>query len=139
MPQLSACQPTPTRSPMARSRTSEPTAVTVADDLVTGNEGVLAEAPIVVDEVNVGVADAAVRDANLNLVGLQLSGVVFVSQQLGTGRVHRKTVNFTHETLFLLRPGAGRGNSLMLHQAGYGFCRLRWKERVEPFEGSFVS
>jgi hypothetical protein len=47
-----------------------------ADDLVARDERVAADAPVVVDEVDVGVADAAVRDADLDVVGPELSGRV---------------------------------------------------------------
>jgi hypothetical protein len=41
----------------------------LADDLMAGDEGVLAEAPVVVDEVDVGVADAAVGDLTSTSLG----------------------------------------------------------------------
>jgi hypothetical protein len=47
-----------------------------ADDLVAGDERVAADSPVVVDEVGVGVADTAVSDADLDLVGPELSGRV---------------------------------------------------------------
>ncbi len=47
-----------------------------ADDLVAGDERVAADAPVVVDEVDVGVADAAVSDADFDVVGPELSGRV---------------------------------------------------------------
>jgi hypothetical protein len=40
-----------------------------ADDLVAGNEWIAADAPVVVDEMYVRVADAAVSDTDLHVVG----------------------------------------------------------------------
>src|SRR5580698_1114634 len=47
-----------------------------ADDLVAGNEGILADSPVVRDEMNVAVADAAVGDRDLHFVRTQLAWIV---------------------------------------------------------------
>ena len=52
------------------------------DDLVTGDEGILADAPIVGDEVQIAVADAAVGDGDLNFAGAELARVVLERKKL---------------------------------------------------------
>ena len=64
-----------------------------ADDLVAGNERVAADAPVVVDEVDVGVADAAVSDADVDVVGPEFSGRVAEGKQLGSGGVGRESLD----------------------------------------------
>ena len=61
----------PTRSPDCRFATPEPTSGDGADDFVAGDEWVLADAPVVVDEVDVRMADAAVGDLYLDVVGFR--------------------------------------------------------------------
>ena len=53
-----------------------------ADDLVTGDEGILADAPIVGDEVEVAVADGAMGDGDLNLAGAELARIVLERKKL---------------------------------------------------------
>jgi len=51
-----------------------------AHDLVAGDKGVLAHAPVVIDEVNIAVTDATVRDLDFDLVLSELTSLVFVRQ-----------------------------------------------------------
>jgi hypothetical protein len=74
-----------------------------ADNLVTGNKRILAHPPIVVDQVHIAETNPTVRNLDLNLIGSQYAGVIFVRQQLCTGRVHTKTVYFTHLKSFPFR------------------------------------
>src|ERR1700760_3813252 len=67
-----------------------------ADDLVTGDERVAADAPVVVDEMDVGVADAAVKDADLGFVGPEFSGRVAEGEQPGSGGVGRESLDIRH-------------------------------------------
>jgi hypothetical protein len=53
----------------------------------------MAEAPVVVDEVNVGVADPAVRNSDFNFVCLQFARLVFVWNQLRARGINRQTVD----------------------------------------------
>jgi len=71
-----------------------------ADDLVAGNERVAADAPVVVDEVDVRVADAAVGDADLDFIGPELSGRVAKGEQLGSGGVGRESLDLWHGRQF---------------------------------------
>jgi hypothetical protein len=47
-----------------------------ADDLVTGDEGVLADAPIVGDQVQITVADAAMGDGDFDFVRAELTWII---------------------------------------------------------------
>src|SRR6185437_8059756 len=64
-----------------------------ADDLVAGDERVAADAPVVVDEMDVGVADAAMLDADLDVVRPELSGRVAKGKELRSGGVGRESLN----------------------------------------------
>jgi hypothetical protein len=67
-----------------------------SDDLVTGNEGILADAPVIGDEVKITVADAAVSDGDFNLVRAELAWVVAQREQLRPRRMSRKSLNLSH-------------------------------------------
>ena len=72
------------------------------DDLVAGDEGVLADAPVVVDQVDVGVADAAVGDLDLDIGGgFRSPGSYLVGQQVGTGRMDGQTME-CHSSSFVI-------------------------------------
>ena len=60
-----------------------------SDDLMAGNEGILAHAPVVVDQMDIAVADAAVRDLDFDVGGLEFSRIVLVGEQFGASRVSR--------------------------------------------------
>src|SRR5258707_876147 len=47
-------------------------------NLMARNEWILAEPPVVIDQMNIAMANATMRDLNLNLIGAQLTGVVLV-------------------------------------------------------------
>ena len=74
----------------------------LADDLVAGNEGILADAPVIGDEMKVAVADAAVGDGDLDLLRSQLAGVILERQQLCSRRMHCKSLNLAHD--YVLNP-----------------------------------
>ncbi len=74
-----------------------------ADDLVTGDEGILADAPIVGDEVKIAVADAAVGDGDLDLVRAELARVVTERKKLRPRRMSRKSLNMSHDCSASLR------------------------------------
>ena len=65
-------------------------------NLMARDEWILAESPIVIDQVNVAMAYPTVRDLDLHLVCLQLTCIVFVRQQMRTGRVHSQTMDLIH-------------------------------------------
>jgi hypothetical protein len=52
---------------------------------VAGNERKFADLPIVVDQVQIAAANAAMADTNLHLVGAQLSNFIPVCKQFGPG------------------------------------------------------
>src|SRR6185437_11578224 len=64
-----------------------------ANDLVAGDERVAADAPVVVDEVDVGVADTAVLDADLDVVRPELAGRVAEGKELRSGGVGRESLD----------------------------------------------
>lgn len=68
-----------------------------ADDLVAGDEGEAGDAPVVVDQVNVGVADAAVGDADLDVIGAQIAGRVTEGEELSSGGVGRESLDIRHD------------------------------------------
>ena len=68
--QESTMQPTPTRSPGAKSSTAGPDAADPAHDLVPGNQRVILGAPFAAGGVNVRVAEAAEFDGDLDVVRL---------------------------------------------------------------------
>src|SRR5271163_3882345 len=61
------------------------------------DEGIAADAPIIVDHVDVAAADAAVGDGNFDLVGLDVPRIVLVRQEFGTGGMSGKTMKQRHE------------------------------------------
>jgi hypothetical protein len=63
---------------------------------MAGDEGVLADAPVVVDQVHVGVADAAVGDLDLDFVGAEVARGVAEGQQLCASGVDRETFDLRH-------------------------------------------
>ena len=77
-----------------------------ADNLMAGNERILADAPVVRDQVNIAMADAAVGDGNLNLLRAQLPWVIAKRQQFCSRRVCCKSLNLSHgRSDFLTRGG----------------------------------
>jgi hypothetical protein len=67
-----------------------------ADDLMAGDERVTADSPVIVDQMDVGMADAAVGDANFDIVWAELSGRVTKREQLGSGGVRRESLDLGH-------------------------------------------
>ena len=65
-------------------------------NLVAGDERLLADAPIVVDQMQVAVTDAAVRDFDLDVDRFQFAGVVLIWKQFGASRVRSKSVYQCH-------------------------------------------
>jgi hypothetical protein len=53
-----------------------------SDDFVTGDEGILADAPVVGNEMQIAVADAAVGDGDFDLVRAELAWFVAQRKQL---------------------------------------------------------
>jgi len=64
-----------------------------ADNLVAGDKRIAADAPIIVDEVDIGVTDAAMGDFDLDLAGLEFTGIVLLLDQLCAGGVDRQAVD----------------------------------------------
>jgi hypothetical protein len=101
-PQEFDCQPRPTRWPTVDQLHLRADGRHLADDLVAGNEGILADAPVIGDEMKVAVADAAVGDGDLDLLRAQLAGVVLERQQLCSRRMYCKSLNLAHD--YVLNP-----------------------------------
>ena len=59
-----------------------------ADDLMARDKRVMADAPVVGNEMNIAVTDAAVGDGNLHLLRTQRAWVVMIGQQFCPCRVH---------------------------------------------------
>jgi hypothetical protein len=53
-----------------------------ADDFVTGDEGILADAPIVGDEVQIAMADAAMGDSDFDFACAELARVILQRKKL---------------------------------------------------------
>ena len=68
----------------------------LADDLVAGDEGILADAPIVGDQVQIAVADAAVGDGDFDFVRAELAWVVAEGQKFRSRRMGCKSLNLSH-------------------------------------------
>ena len=73
-------------------------------EFVPWNERVFTVAPIIVDQVDVRVADATMCNSDLDFIVLQLTRVVLVSKQLCTGRMSRESMDIIHRLLSLPRP-----------------------------------
>jgi hypothetical protein len=50
------------------------------DNLVARDEGIFTDAPVVVDQVDIAMTDAAMRDFDLNVIGRKLFDPVLVRQ-----------------------------------------------------------
>ena len=53
-----------------------------SDDFVARDEGILADAPVVGDEMKIAVTDAAVGDGDFDFVRAELAGIVAKRKQL---------------------------------------------------------
>jgi hypothetical protein len=76
-----------------------------ADDFVAGNKGVLADAPIVGDQMQVAMADSAVGDGNFNVIQPKFAWVVTEGEKFSTCCMSCKALNLSHnypEALFLI-------------------------------------
>ena len=82
-PQESTRQPIAARSPALKFLTAEPNFSHPTHNLMTRNDGVISHTPVVVNKVNVGVADPTMFDCNLNIVG---SDWTAFDVQVGTTR-----------------------------------------------------
>src|ERR1700733_494183 len=72
------------------------------NNLMTRDKRILANPPVVIDQVNVAVTHPTVRDLYLDLVRFQLARLVLVRQQLCTGCMNRQAMYLTHRNLSLL-------------------------------------
>ena len=81
-----------------------------ADDLVAGNEGILADAPVVGDQVEIAVADAAVGDGDFHFMGSQLPWVVPEREQFSSRRVCCKSLNLSHGRSEVLNEGKSKAD-----------------------------
>src|SRR5581483_3838766 len=67
-----------------------------ADHFVTGNEWILADAPVVADQMDVAMTNAAVGDTDLDFIQTQFSRVVTKRQKFGARGVCCQSLNKTH-------------------------------------------
>ena len=70
-----------------------------AYDLVTGDERVLAVAPIVGDKVQIAVADSAMRNGDFDFVRPELARIVTERQEFGSRCMGCKSLNLSHIVL----------------------------------------
>ncbi len=68
-----------------------------SDHLVSGNKGVLADAPIVSDQMQIAVADSAMGDGNFDFVWPEFARVVAEGEKFGTCRMSGKPLNLRHD------------------------------------------
>jgi hypothetical protein len=66
-------------------------------NLVARDKGIFAEAPVVVDQVNIAVAHPTVRDLDLDFICKQVARIELVRKQMRTGSMYSKTMYFTHQ------------------------------------------
>ena len=66
---------------------------------MTGNERVLADAPIVGDEMQIAVADAAMRNGNFDFVRTELAWIITERQEFGSRCMGCKSLNLSHIVL----------------------------------------
>ena len=76
-----------------------------SDDFMAGNKGILADAPVVGDEMNIAMTDAAVRDGDLHLLRAESARVVAVGQQFGPCCVHCESLYSSHDRSDVLTEG----------------------------------
>lgn len=74
-------------------------------NLVAGDERILADAPVVRNQVKIAVADAAVGDADLHFLCPQFAWVVAVRQQFCSSCVSCKSLNLSHNDSEILAGG----------------------------------
>ena len=72
-----------------------------ADNLVARNQGILADAEVVVDHVEITAADPAMGDGDFHLVGLDVSGVVFVWQKFSASCMRGESLDERHKSVAL--------------------------------------
>jgi hypothetical protein len=77
---------------------------------VAGDEGIMADSPIVGDEMEVAMADSAVGDGNLHLLGAELARVIPVREKFCSRCVCCKSLNLSHDrSEFLIGDGRRAG------------------------------
>ena len=108
-PQEFDCQPRPTRWPTLSERTCGADGGDGADDFVAGNEGILADAPVVGNQVKVAMTNAAVGDADFDFLQAQFTRVVAKRQKFGSRRVSCKSLNLGHGRSAVLAGGRKKG------------------------------
>jgi hypothetical protein len=57
------------------------------DDFVPGDEGILADAPVIGNQMEIAMADAAVGNADFDFLQAQVARVIAKRQKLGARRV----------------------------------------------------
>ena len=71
-------------------------------NLMARDKRIFADPPVVVDQMNVGVAHPAMRNLYLNLVRFQLARLILVRHQLCAGCMHGQSMYLTHRKSFSL-------------------------------------
>ena len=70
----------------------------LADHLVTRDEGVQADAPVVGDEMEIAVADATVRNGDVHILRADLAWVVLEGEQFCSRCMGCKSLNLSHSS-----------------------------------------
>src|SRR5271166_1328534 len=76
-----------------------------AHNLMAGNEGILADSPVVRNQVKVAMADSAMRNCDFHFLRAKLARVVLERQQLCSCRVCCKALNLFHNQSRVLNGG----------------------------------
>ena len=72
-----------------------------ADNLVAGDQRILADAPVIVDHVEIAAAYSAMGDGDFHLVRLEVPGVVLVGQKFGASGMRGESLNQRHKSVAL--------------------------------------
>ena len=76
-----------------------------AHNLMAGNEWILADAPVVRDQVKIAVADAAVGNGDLYLLRVEPARLIVKGQQFSASRMYCKSLNLSHNESGILAGG----------------------------------
>ena len=96
MPQEFDCQPRPTRCPTSTELNLTANRRDGSYNFVARNEWIMADTPIVCNQVKIAVANPTVRNGDLDLLQAQISWVIVVWQELCPGRMCCKSLNLCH-------------------------------------------
>ena len=97
-PQLPACQPYANALPWLKILDGRAHGLYRANDFMARNERIFADLPVIVDQVQIAAANAAVADTYIHLVCAQCPDFIPVSKQLGPGSMCRIASDLWHRS-----------------------------------------